>query len=51
MSALHPALLMLIDDLAEAMVDDYLRDQPASNLALDAGCTNPAPLPGFEQAA
>jgi hypothetical protein len=51
MTKLSPALLRLIEDLAKLDVQEYLESEAASRKASEPECSDPVPLPRFEQAA
>ena len=49
--ALHPAVLVLIDEMAQQLVADYLAPKPAPLLAESDARTNPAPFQALDEAA
>lgn len=51
MKQLSPALLRLIEDLARLDVQEYLQSEAASRQPSEPDCSNPVPLPRFDQAA
>lgn len=47
----HPAILVLIDEMAQQLVADYLAPKPAPLLAESDARTNPAPFLALDEAA